>query len=276
MSWNFRTLFGAPVLALAIAPALALEPATETGACSLEDAAPATAAASDQGDILLDDGRRAALTGLEIPGDPTLADAAADALDALVSGRQVFALPLAPAPDRWGRAPVAIFVAADERPESPLILLGARLLEAGLARFRPDKAAEPCARAYLAAESAARAQGRGLWRRPEFTAIDARAPTERFARARGMVAVEGTPVSIGETTTLFYLNFAEKRREGFAAVISRRDLDIIAASGIQQRSLVGRRLRLRGLIDTTFGPRMDIVSPSAIELLDDAPAPRGR
>jgi len=43
-------------------------------------------------------------------------------------------------------------------------------------------------------------------------------------------------------------------------------------SGLSPRALIGRRLRVRGLIETSIGPRMGVSSPAQIELLDAAPA----
>ncbi|MCX7900055.1 MAG: thermonuclease family protein [Methylocystis sp.] len=274
----FEARVGAGVfLALALilaAPAGALPPALETGACSLENAAPVTiAAVDDDFSLLLDDGRRAALSGLEFPGAKEAGDLHATARQRLADwlvGKDAIFGSFAAGADRWGRAPAALFAPASTARDSPLVLVGAALLEEGLVRFRPDPTAAPCARAYLAAEASARENGRGLWSRPDFAPIDAAAPNARSALAarKGLTIVNGTVRSVGQTDRAIYLNFGAKKLEDFAVVISRRNLDMFAKAGIDLRALAGRRVRARGLIETGLGPRIEISSPTEIELFD--------
>ena len=256
-------------------PARALPPAKEAGACSLEKAVPATVAAVDDDfALLLDDGRRAGLSGLEFPADPEPRAKAHARLSGWLAGRDVFLASLAPAPDRWGRLPAGVFAASDDPAEAPLTSVGASLLEEGRARFRPDPPAAPCARDYLAAEETARAARRGLWADPALAPVDASAPGAGAAllRRKGLVVVEGKIFSVGESPGALYLNFGQKGSENFAAVILRRNLAMFGASGIDPRKLVGRRARVRGLIETGFGPRMEISAPAEIELLEN-PSP---
>lgn len=258
-------------------PALALPSAPETGACSLENAAPATiAAVDDDFDLLLDDGRRAALSGLEFPppparGAPDLRAAARKRLSDWLAGLDVFLGAFAASPDRWGRIPARVFAGKEDKPDAPLVSVGAALLEAGLARFRPDAPAAPCARDYLAAEASAREAGRAIWSDPG-APIDggAKEAGRVLLQRKGMAIVEGRISSFGETRGAIYLNFGQKRVEDFAVVISRRNLAIFQASGIDPRNLIGRRARVRGLIETGLGPRMEISAPAEIEILDDA------
>lgn len=258
-------------------PAVALPPASETGACSLEGAAPATVAAVDDDlDLLLDDGRRATLSGLEFPpsdGEPQSREAAHRRLSDWLVGRDIFIGALAAAPDRWGRASARAFAAEGEGRDAPLISVAAALLSAGDARFRPEPGAAPCAKDYLAAEAAAREAGRGLWSRPEFRVIDPAAPGARedLLGRKGMVVVAGAIRSVGETDRAIYLNFGQKRRDDFSVVISRRNLTMF--EGIELRSLIGRRARVRGLVETGFGPRIEIATPAEIEFFDGGASP---
>ncbi|KAF2991683.1 thermonuclease family protein [Methylocystis sp. MJC1] len=267
-------------LCLFFAPrARALSPAPETGACSLENAAPATVALVDEDlDLLIDDGRRAALTGLEFPpppaqGAPERRAAAHKRLSEWLTGKDIFLGAFSGAADRWGRIPARVFAAKGEGAQAPLVSVGAALLEEGLARFRPDPPAAPCAKAYLAAEAPARETLRGLWSDPEMRPVDAGAKGSGAAllQRKGMVIVEGKIHGLGQSAGAIYLNFSQKRIEDFSVVISRRDLSILAASGIEPPRLIGRRARVRGLIETGFGPRMAISTPAEIEILDATP-----
>lgn len=259
------------------APVHALAPAPETGVCSLENAIPATVAAVDDDfDLLLDDGRRAALSGLEFPPPPVqnasdLRARARKRLSDWLAGRDVFLGAFSGSSDRWGRVPARVFAAQGEKSDAPLVSVGAAMLEEGLARFRPDPSAAPCARDYLAAEAPARATGRGLWADPALRAIDAAAKGAGAALLQrgGMAVVEGKIASVGESRGAIYLNFGEKRAEDFAVVISRRNLAMFRESGIEPRTLIGRRARVRGLIETGLGPRMEISAPAEIEILED-------
>lgn len=254
------------------ARAFAIAPAPEAGACSLENAVPATVAAVDDNfDLLLDDGRRAAISGLEFP--PTKAAVRVGAqkhLSEWLAGRDVFLGAFAAGPDRWGRVPARLFAARGEGADSPLVSVGAALLEEGLARFRPDPPAAPCAKDYLAAEAPAREANRGLWADPALRPVDAAAPQapSLLLETRGMAIVVGVIRSVGESRGALYLNFGAKRAEDFSVVILRRNLAMFQQSGIDLRTLIGRRARVRGLIETGFGPRMEIATPAEIELID--------
>jgi len=246
-------------------------PAEETGECSLEGAAPATVAAVDEDfELLLDDGRRAVFAGLEFPPREMgeLRDAIRGRLSSWLAGRDIFLGAFASTLDRWGRAPARIFAspADGESASSPLTSVAAALLAAGDARFRPDPAAAVCAKAYLAAEAPAREAGIGLWSRPELRPIDVSSPgaIEDLKRRKGMIVVVGAIRSVGETRRAFYLNFGDKWRDGFTVVISRRNFANLGQIG--PRSLVGRRARVRGLIDT--GSRIEIATPAEIEFID--------
>jgi hypothetical protein len=256
----------APVLALLVpSAAIALAPAPETGACSLDGATPATVAAvDDHFELLLDDGRRGALAGIDVAAGE--AAAARRRLSDWLAGADVFVGPLASGSDRWGRVPMRVFAAVASDPQAPLVSVGAALLEEGLARFRPDPPAADCAPAYLAAEAAAREAGRGAWsREPAFQL--GRDPTAPLMRRKGLTIVEGKIRDVGETRAAVYLNFGENASSGASVMISRRNLAILEALGIERHELRGRRVRVRGLIETGFGPRIDIIAPAQLELL---------
>lgn len=276
----FRPPAAAVALCIFFGPrAWALAPAPEIGACSLENAAPAMVALVDEDfDLLLDDGRRAALTGLEFPGTPAKGAperraAAHRRLSEWLTGKDIFLGAFSGAADRWGRIPARVFAAKGEGAQAPLVSVGEALLEEGLARFRPDPPAAPCAKAYLTAEAPAREGSRGLWADPEMRPVDAGAKGGGSAllQRKGMTIVEGKILGLGQSAGAIYLNFGQKRIEDFSVVISRLDLAILAASGIEPSRLIGRRARVRGLIETGFGPRMAISTPAEIEILDATP-----
>jgi hypothetical protein len=263
---------------LRAASAHAASPAPEAGACSLENAVPATVAAVDEDfELLLDDGRRAALSGLEFPsaparGAPDVRAAARQRLSDWLSGKDVFLGGFSAGADRWGRLPARVFASQGEGAEAPLVSVGVALIEEGRARFRPDPPAAPCSRDYLAAEGRARAAARGIWADPAAAPVDpaAKGAAALLLRRKGMALVEGKILGVGESRAAIYLNFGQKRVAEFSVVISRRNLSIFEQAGIDPRKLNGRRARVRGLIETSFGPRIEISAPAEIELIDSA------
>ncbi len=255
-----------------------LTPAAEEGPCSLARASPAIVALVDEDfDLLLDDGRRVALAGLEFPPSggqaKTIREAALSRLSNWLAGEQIFLSPLASGPDRWGRAPAQAIAAADSSPDAPLVSVGAALLAEGLARFRPDPVAAPCAKTYLDAEKLARDQNLGVWISDPVVEVSGAGEAVRaaLARKKGMAVVSGVVQSVGEAPGAVYLNFGPRRNVDFAVVISKRNTAIFEQNGVTPRALYGRRIRVRGLIETNYGPRMEIAAPAEIEILDAAP-----
>lgn len=241
--------------------------------CALEEAAPVEIAALDDAELdpLTRDGRRLVLSGVEFPSDAAMRETARAYLARrLAPGRVAFLALAERAPDRWGRLPAGLFVEGEGN-EEPLVSLAEALLREGLARFRPDPAAIACRNGLLTAEQKARSGELGLWASGEYHMLDAGRP-ETLLRRKGLVIVEGVVDSIGEAGGSLYLNFGPRRWRDFAVVIWKRNQEIFERAGVRPRMLAGRRVRVRGLIDTGFGPRMEIFSPAQIELLGDSAA----
>jgi hypothetical protein len=76
------------------------------------------------------------------------------------------------------------------------------ILDAGLARYRPDAAAHPCRDLLLAAEAEARAGKTGLWDDPFYEVLAAGDRAVFASSRKAMVLVEGIVTSLGETPAL--------------------------------------------------------------------------
>ena len=207
----------------------------------------------------------AALAGVAAVASAPGYRAFADAL----AGANVRVAALEAKPDRWGR--LVAWVRRDSS-DAPGESLAERALAAGLALYRPDASAKPCRDRLLAAEQAARAARRGLWSEAGSGPLDAVDAKAILAAEKGLVVVEGRVLTIGEQRGRLYLNFGPRRTTDFTIVISKRKLALFEAARVPLRQLAGRRLRARGLVDRSFGPVMEVVSPDALELLDSAPA----
>jgi endonuclease YncB( thermonuclease family) len=248
-----------------------------SGPCSLENTARATVGKVESNlDIALADGRTLSLAGLDPPRDtpdrPRLALEARDKLAQWLEGREVAVRALAEKPNRFGRIPARLFaappIASLSGSAGAEIGIAEAILDAGLARYRPDAAAHPCREALLAAEAEARSAKIGLWVDPYYAVLPA-GERDAFAKVRsGMVLVEGTVASLGETAARFYLNFGPRRGSDFAITLPKRDANALEKAGLKVHDLVGKRLRVRGLLDATFGPQMELSDPDGLELIE--------
>ena len=231
---------------------LCLSLASPATACGVVASAEKVASARG-GEIQFADGAPARLGGL------WLAPAAAPALAAL-AGRRFGVAMLAPAPDRWGRRIVDL---VDAEGRSVALDLIAR----GLALARPETDIRDCASERLDAEAGARAAAEGIW--ADRSAVLDAADAAALAKADGrFVLVEGIVRRVGEGRAKVYLDFAG--RNGFSVLAAKKAEPSFRRSGVDLKGLAGRRVRVRGVMDVRFGPRIEIADPSMIELLDSA------
>lgn len=269
-------------LGLSFAAAQASGDGADAPACRAqgEDSA-AIAAVTERFEIALDDGRLARPAGLAPapPGFIATAESAAlrRAAAARLVGTPVIVKPLA-ARDRWGRI-VALLSPVDGGPEAGLTLLG---LGAGrIADANEGAAGDPlCPQARRDAEASARKAGAGLWSDAYYAVSSADDRAGLLARAGQFALVEGTIRRVGAGRQRIFLDFANER-DGFSVTATLRSVRAFEAAGIALRTLAGRRVRVRGVIEpftararadrpAATSPRMEIASPGALDLLDAA------
>ena len=216
-------------------------------------------------DLALEDGRIVTLTGI----DGTGTGAGDEALANWLEGRDAILVAAAPSPDRWSRIAGRLFAAGPGAQSGDALLSVAEmLLDAGFARYRPDALAHACRPLLLAAEDKARKAGIGLWAEPEFSVIPADNRDVLAAARPGLAIVEGLVTGVGDLAPRLYVNFGKIRTVDFAVVIARRNMALLESLGLTANGLIGKRLRVRGLLDRRFGPQMEIASADAVEVLD--------
>ena len=232
-------------------------------------------------ELRLADGRLLRLAGVEAAADtpttPDRAAAAGDALAALIKDRALTVTILAPKPDRWGRL-IGFASVADGPAAGRAGGLAAAALAAGLGRFRPEPAAAACRAALLSAEDSARRARLGLWADPYYSVLAVNDGSSFAGRAGTDVVVEARLAAVEAGPYRTRLRFAASdtaasgaRTQGrnLEATVLPRVMKTFEAHGVDFTSLIGRTLRLRGLLDRRFGPQIELAGPDDVEVLPE-------
>jgi hypothetical protein len=122
----------------------------------------------------------------------------------------------------------------------------------------------------LALESAARAKGLGVWRDPDYVVLAADDVASLARRDGRFVIVEGAVRRIGLGRARLYLDLGG--RGALSVVASRKTQAAFQATGAPLTVLAGEKIRVRGALDSRFGPQLEIVDPLMLERLGRAEA----
>ena len=265
---------GAALAGAALAFALALaQPAWP--ACGVAAGTAKVAEVTERLEIRLEDGRLVRLAGLDVPdmrrGAPETAANARAFLERRLAGREVALVAFAARPDRWGRLLADLSV---PEPAGGAASAASRLLlSQGFARVRPEFETRGCVAERLAAESKARAAGLGLWNDPDYSILEATDVEELAERDGRFVLVEGIVRRVGVGRARLYLDFGG--RDGFTVVVARKSQTAFQNAGVPFNALAGEKIRVRGVLDDRFGPRLEVAEPLMIERLGRAEANEG-
>jgi endonuclease YncB( thermonuclease family) len=211
-------------------------------------------AVTDARSVRLDDGREVRLTGIEATATTR------QALTALLVGRDVSLRGTDDTPDRYGRQGALVFIGESG------ISVQSMLLAQGDALVSAEISDKDCAAALMTSEAEARRQKKGSWADP--SAIkNAESPDDILAGIGRFMVVEGKVLSVRQAGAMTYLNFGRSWTRGFAVTISKRNLPAFENAGIALKSLENRRIRIRGWVEGTTGPRIDARLVGQVELL---------
>lgn len=211
------------------------------------------------GALILDGGQSVVLEGIRLTGaDRSAAPIAEEALAALraLTKEGLTLTSTSPKNDRYGRIRVQAFGTA---------WLQRQLLLRGLARvaLMPDR--QECSPDFYEAEIEARQAHRGLWALPDFAIRDAAAFN---APAGSFQIVQGRIVNVASHDGRFFLDFNEDYRNGFSAIVAPEDRKAFRNSDLILEELVGREVRVRGIVGDFNGRReMALSNPRQIEVL---------
>jgi endonuclease YncB( thermonuclease family) len=216
----------------------------------------------------LDDGRVLRLAGIDVagadqppgpsrrPAGAALCVGAVAALSAMVLGKTVELRSAGNPTDRHGR--VVAHVVVDGQ------WVEAELLKRGLARVHSvadNRAGVP---EMLAIEDAARRGGVGIWADRAYAVR----PADDAGRYAGSFQiVDGTIVKTGSADGQVYLDFGADWHSAFSAHLTAEVRRLCQAAGLDPRKLDGKHVRVRGFIDGTNHPVIDVTHPEQIELL---------
>lgn len=153
------------------------------------------------------------------------------------------------------------------RSQEPGIWLQRAMLARGMARVHSLADNRSRVAEMLAAEGDARAAARGIWAHPFYrirTATEAGADIDTFQ------IVEGVVRDRARVRDRVYLNFGRDWRTDFTVAIDTRLLPVFEESGLDPMALKGRRIRVRGWIESRNGPLIEATHPEQIEILPEA------
>jgi len=232
----------------------ALPPFTAGGAVAL-------ARVIDGETLALADGRTLRLVGIEAPsgrmrGEAALAQRATEALARLVAGVPLEVRFGGVETDRRGRVLAQLFAGGR--------WVQRELLRRGLARVHGSADARIGLAELLAAEAGARKARRGIWRRPFFAV---RTPDEAARDAGSYQIVEGIVAETAFAGGSVHVNFGPDWRTAFSLRIGGEALKLCRAAGLDPLQFAGARVRVRGFIDGTRRPTIEVTFPEQIERL---------
>jgi endonuclease YncB( thermonuclease family) len=248
-------------VSLLVLATLMLATAGRAGAadCALEPQGEGrVAAVVDTRSLRLEDGREIRLAGIARGGADRANSRAA--LSAIAAGREVTLHGDDDSPDRYGRQAAFVFVAGSQHS------VQTELLRRGEALASVDITDKNCAAALAAAERTARDAKLGIW--ADTTAIKNTESSGDILSAIGHFAVvEGRVLSVRQVGAITYLNFGRNWTRDFAATISRRIIPAFESANLGPKSLENRRIRVRGVVSSRGGPRIELLRVGQVEVL---------
>jgi endonuclease YncB( thermonuclease family) len=233
----------------------------------------AVAEVIDGDTVVLDDGRQVRLVGIQAPKLPLgragfeawpLADEAKQALSSLTLGREVGLSYGGRRVDRHGRALAHLYVLHGAGAAGRWVQ-GA-LLEAGLARVYSFADNRALVAEMLDRERRARAARRGIWADP-FYAV--RRPERVGGHVGSFQLVEGNVVDAAKVRGRIYLNFGEDWKSDFTVTLAPAVRRAFEAEGIEPLAYGGKRVRVRGWIESFNGPMIEASHPEQIEVIEE-------
>lgn len=215
--------------------------------------------------LVLDDGRQVRLVGIQAPKLPLgragfkawpLSEEAKAALAAFTADRKLTLAYGGRRADRHGRALAQLYDTSGS-------WIQGQMLEAGMARVYGFADNRALLAEMLALEREARRARRGIWRHPFY---GVRTPEEAGAFIGGFELVEGRVLSAAVVRGRGYLNFGADWKTDFTATLAPKVRRRFEAEGLDIEAYEGRRLRVRGWVESFNGPMIEVTHAEQIEV----------
>ena len=240
-------------------------------ACEFQGGEPhAVLRITDANSIVVDDGREVRLAGILFPpSPPQTRNTWAPANDAhaaflqLTANKNIRFSQTARQQDRYGRTLAAVHLSDQNG-----AWVQHSLVEQGHAIVSSRSGASAaCLRDLLGAEQIARSAKRGLWANAYYQVHAADRPVELLRLRSQFALVEGTVVSVTPLAGRLYISFGGTWKSDFTIVVPKPLL--LANSGAAERltALVGKQVRVRGWIESRYGPSIEIYNLADIETI---------
>ncbi len=222
--------------------------------------------------LVLDDGSELRLIGalapraLDVgtePGAWLWEARSRDALESLVLGKSIELAFGGERLDRYGRLMAQAYLIEGDRRR----WVQGHLLAEGFARAYALAGNRGCAQELLAAEKTARETRRGLWGEAAYQVRQAGRPSELFGYRTTFQVVEGRVARVANVRGVIHLNFDRNWRQAFSASLRNADRNLFAVSAGDPKALEGRQVRVRGWIEGSARPAIDLSSGGLIEVL---------
>ncbi len=217
--------------------------------------------------IKLEDGRFIHLSGLDYPdldyyepGD--LSVTALKILDDFLTGKEV-AIYQTSSSDKGRTNRLGHHIAQITRLDDDVWVQG-MLLSFGVARTRTTAHNSDMATQMLALEDKARQSKQGLWEMDKYAILT---PEQATSHIGSYQIIEGVIHNASMNKNRIYLNFGNNWKEDFTASISAFDLKKFTKQKIYPKDWNGKKIRVRGWIESYNGPYMEIDHPKRFEAL---------
>jgi endonuclease YncB( thermonuclease family) len=260
---------------LSLAPSLS---AAEQACPGAGSASAKTVSVDERLQLTLDDGTKLKIAGVDpprpTPGDPGLDIRARDALADWLGGRRVAFRPAEPGRDRWGRITAFVYAPAPQAAGAQgqeSLSVGEALIDAGFGRYEPSREVHPCRDALLAAEAGARAARLGLWADPYYAILNPGEQDSLAEKTGSFVIVEGQVSGVSSRGPRITIYLGPRKGLDFSVTVLTRSSAAFKAAYPSLAGLTGSKIRARGLLDSRFGPHIEISDLDAVEITGQAP-----
>ena len=140
------------------------------------------------------------------------------------------------------------------------------MLDAGLARVYSFADNRARVAEMLSRERGARTARQGIWKHPYYAI---RNPDEAAKHINSFELIEGTVLDVAIVSGRAYINFGANWRTDFTVTLTAKTARQFLQEGVRPESYKGRRVRVRGWLQSRDGPMIEATHSDQIEVLDE-------